>query len=165
MTRISMALLISFFALFLFGCQTTGDPNQGGLFGWDEKKAQQRQSEREYQVACEKADYDKTMEEQRRLEATKSAKTKRYKAISANVNTVNRDVAALENQLNAVKAEDSATKEKLAALKKRQQSLKAQVAAVGGDPNMDEAAKEAELARLKQEIDKLTREAEALSQL
>lgn len=25
------------------GCQTTGDPSKGGLFGWDENKAKQRQ--------------------------------------------------------------------------------------------------------------------------
>jgi len=31
----------------LCGCRTTGDPAQGGLFGWSEEKARQRQAERE----------------------------------------------------------------------------------------------------------------------
>lgn len=31
--------------LTVAGCETTGDPNQGGLFGWSETKAQKRQSE------------------------------------------------------------------------------------------------------------------------
>jgi hypothetical protein len=31
----------------LAACQTTGDPNQGGLFGWSEKKADARIAERE----------------------------------------------------------------------------------------------------------------------
>ncbi len=33
--------------LTIGGCQTTGDPTQGGLFGWSEKKAQVRQNELE----------------------------------------------------------------------------------------------------------------------
>ena len=39
----------------LCGCQTTGDPTQGGLFGWSETKAQQRQDEREETLAREQA--------------------------------------------------------------------------------------------------------------
>ena len=31
----------------LCGCQTTGDPTQGGLFGWSQKKADARLAERE----------------------------------------------------------------------------------------------------------------------
>ncbi len=31
----------------LCGCQTTGDPTQGGLFGWSQRKAEERQAERE----------------------------------------------------------------------------------------------------------------------
>ena len=37
-------LLLSAIALgTLASCQTTGDPSQGGLFGWSENKAQGRQ--------------------------------------------------------------------------------------------------------------------------
>jgi predicted nuclease with TOPRIM domain len=43
------ALVLSLIALGFTGCQTTGDPNQGGLFGWSEKKAQQRQDTLEQQ--------------------------------------------------------------------------------------------------------------------
>ena len=32
--------------LFTWGCATTGDPNQGGLFGWSEAKAQARIDEK-----------------------------------------------------------------------------------------------------------------------
>ena len=31
----------------LCGCETTGDPTQGGLFGWSEKKADERIAERQ----------------------------------------------------------------------------------------------------------------------
>jgi septal ring factor EnvC (AmiA/AmiB activator) len=39
----------------LCGCQTTGDPNQGGLFGWSEKKARQRIAEREQTLGEDQA--------------------------------------------------------------------------------------------------------------
>jgi hypothetical protein len=37
----------------LGGCETTGDPTQGGLFGWSEKKAQERQAEKEAMLSKE----------------------------------------------------------------------------------------------------------------
>lgn len=37
--------------LMLTGCATTGDPRQGGLFGWSETKARDRQQERQERVA------------------------------------------------------------------------------------------------------------------
>ena len=38
--------VITLASLFITtGCETTGDPTQGGLFGWSENKAKQRQDE------------------------------------------------------------------------------------------------------------------------
>ena len=42
--RIILSLVCS---AALCGCETTGDPTQGGLFGWSEKKAGERIAERE----------------------------------------------------------------------------------------------------------------------
>ena len=42
-------LALSVIALATLGCQTTGDPTQGGLFGWSERKAQERQQTLEQQ--------------------------------------------------------------------------------------------------------------------
>ena len=44
--KLVFALLLGSMLLML-GCQTTGDPRQGGLWGWSEEKAQQRISDRE----------------------------------------------------------------------------------------------------------------------
>jgi len=49
----------------LCGCQTTGDPTQGGLFGWSERKAEERQAEREETLSREQ----QTMQEEQRREA------------------------------------------------------------------------------------------------
>src|SRR5687767_10009006 len=40
MKPIQLVLPVS--ALMFFGCETTGDPQQGGLFGWSEGKARTR---------------------------------------------------------------------------------------------------------------------------
>jgi hypothetical protein len=42
-----LRFLFTSLLLTIGGCQTTGDPTQGGLFGWSEKKAQVRQNELE----------------------------------------------------------------------------------------------------------------------
>ncbi len=46
MTRLSQALCLILAASQLVGCQTTGDPTQGGIF-WSETKAKQRLQDRE----------------------------------------------------------------------------------------------------------------------
>jgi hypothetical protein len=38
-------------AACLSSCETTGDPNQGGLFQWSQGKANQRLSDREQRLA------------------------------------------------------------------------------------------------------------------
>ena len=40
----------------LAGCETTGDPRQGGLFGWSESKAQGRQAQKQAHVAGAEAE-------------------------------------------------------------------------------------------------------------
>ena len=49
MKTISLFLTLSAFAA-LASCATTGDPNQGGLFGWSESKAQARQANLQNQL-------------------------------------------------------------------------------------------------------------------
>lgn len=43
--------LILLAAAFLTSCETTGDPNQGGLFGWSQGKANYRIAEREQRLS------------------------------------------------------------------------------------------------------------------
>ncbi len=46
MSRIPLILTLGAISL-LTSCETTGDPTQGGLFGWSQGKANQRIDERE----------------------------------------------------------------------------------------------------------------------
>lgn len=49
----TLILTGSIAALALAACETTGDPTQGGLFGWSEGKAKQRQAALHDAVALE----------------------------------------------------------------------------------------------------------------
>lgn len=55
--------------LGLVSCETTGDPTQGGLFGWSETKAQGRIYERRQTLSATEADnayqYQRTQQLQR----------------------------------------------------------------------------------------------------
>lgn len=60
--------------LLLAGCNTTGDPTRGGLFGWSEAKARQRQQERQDQVGTEQAELNRQAATSQSLESS-SART------------------------------------------------------------------------------------------
>jgi len=62
-----LALIAS---LGLTGCETTGDPRQGGLFGWSENKAQGRIHEREDYLDAVNSDTDYQRRRSNRLENT-----------------------------------------------------------------------------------------------
>ena len=102
------------------GCATTGDPKAGGLFGWSEAKAQQRQSEA--RAALEQ-------------EELRGAELKAEKQ-------------RLQSQINT---------------KKRQlDDLKKKSSASSGGPS---PAEQAEMRRLEQEIDQMTRQSLVLMDL
>lgn len=54
-------------ALVLPGCETTGDPNRGGIF-WSEDKAKQRIYAREQHLNDVESDTDRVNRRNRRLE-------------------------------------------------------------------------------------------------
>ena len=53
----------------LTACETTGNPRQGGLFGWSETKARQRQAEKQSHVAGAEATLARESTASRTLEA------------------------------------------------------------------------------------------------
>ncbi|MGB8169301.1 MAG: hypothetical protein WCF18_17515 [Chthoniobacteraceae bacterium] len=48
--NLRVLLLLAPLLALLAACETTGNPRQGGLFGWSETKARQRQDERRSEV-------------------------------------------------------------------------------------------------------------------
>jgi hypothetical protein len=55
MKTIALLSLLTAFAA-LTSCETTGDPTQGGLFGWSEHKAQGRQADLQNHLSDVQAD-------------------------------------------------------------------------------------------------------------
>ena len=95
--------------LLLAGCQTTGDPREGGLFGWSEAKAQDRQAALEAQsdAAAKAADAEK----------------RRGEALSRQQQQLRSEAASLQAQLARLVAEnDSLDAEIRALIGKRQVS-------------------------------------------
>ena len=63
-----LILLTSVFSLV--GCETTGDPAQGGLFGWSQSKANDRISVRQNELSRVQADNER---QQRRSSSLRSS--------------------------------------------------------------------------------------------
>jgi hypothetical protein len=70
MKLIQALLALSALASFS-SCETTGDPTQGGLFGWSEHKAVGRQVELENRLSDVQADTEEQQARSRRLERKK----------------------------------------------------------------------------------------------
>jgi len=92
---ITMAVTIS-------GCQTTGDPNAGGLFGWSPAKARQRQTDLQQQAADSQ---QQAAAEQSKTQAIRTQRTQ----LSA-------DVSKLRSEVDAATAENERLDARLRAL-------------------------------------------------
>lgn len=121
--------LMAALTLAVAGCATTGDPNAGGLWGWSEAKAQQRQAEARATLE----------QEERRGDELKAEKQR------------------LQNQINAKKKELEAKNRELEALKKkrstsgRSNDSKPSAATEKPGDSKASAATEAEISRLEAE--------------
>ena len=121
-------------ALALAGCETTGDPTQGGLFGWSETKAKSRSSALQQALYVEDDRTASTRSSNRRLE---SAHSRNASVISAERGKLNRmlsqldeveakggNTGALRGRINATRSNESLED---AELRARVQSLDGEV--------------------------------------
>jgi uncharacterized membrane protein YqiK len=81
----------------LAACETTGDPTRGGLFGWSESKARERQAERQEHVDAEQ---QKLSDEQARQHALETRETSAGRQLT----TAERQNARAEERLRAQQA-------------------------------------------------------------
>ena len=89
-------------AIAVGGCSTTGDPTSGGLFGWSETKARDRQSDLEQQEVAARA-----AAEQARVEAGSASEKKRSltedaRRLEAELDQLLTTNADLESQLRSL---------------------------------------------------------------
>jgi hypothetical protein len=124
------------------GCETTGDPTQGGLFGWSETKAKVRQDELRdvlYLEQDRRADAQSTGS---RLRRTRSAN-------AAALADERRELAQLRRQLDQVDAAGGSG---------RTASVRARIDRASSDDNAEEAQLRSSVNSIRGEVQGLRKE-------
>jgi hypothetical protein len=124
------------------GCETTGDPTQGGLFGWSETKAQRRQDELRDVLYLEQ---DRSAE----AHATGSRLRRTRSANEAAIADERRELAQLRRQLDEVDA---------AGGRGRTSSVRARIDRAQSDNNAEEAQLRANVNSIRGEVQDLRKE-------
>jgi len=83
----------------LTACETTGDPRQGGLFGWSESKARERKEQRQTRVARAETELNRENAQGAALESRAETATKSLGAAQARQSQDEKDLRAYETSL------------------------------------------------------------------
>ncbi|MEO8350251.1 MAG: hypothetical protein ABI680_00885 [Chthoniobacteraceae bacterium] len=116
-SQIISAALFPVVACLFSGCETTGDPTQGGLFGWSEGKAKARRSSLEHALYLEDERGADASDSNRQLERTRSRNASTIRAERARlsgmlsqldaVDARGGNTSSLRSQINAARTNDS----------------------------------------------------------
>ena len=136
----------------LTGCATTGDPRQGGLFGWDEGKARERQNERKAHVAGAQAELAGEESRARSLSDEEAATGRRIGAAGEKHQRAEENLRALQAALVA-KTERLEAESPTSAGASRARSWRVKVNTVAGQTALPTADRQARLRELEIEID------------
>jgi septal ring factor EnvC (AmiA/AmiB activator) len=98
----SVRLVLMVIAVVSAGCQTTGDPTQGGLFGWSEKKAQQRQQGLEQQNADAQGQLVSAQQQQSQLRRQEAGLQTQSAQLRGEIDRLMTENDHLENQLRTL---------------------------------------------------------------
>ena len=130
----SILLALPVAALVLVGCETTGDPQQGGLFGWSEGKARTRSAALEQALYVEDDRTATARDSRSSLERTRARNTSAIRTERAKLGRllVQLDevearggrTASLRQRINATRSEEGVED---AELRSRVQSLDQEV--------------------------------------
>jgi len=141
--------------MLLSGCQTTGDPNAGGLLGWSEQKAQQRLADRSealsqgrHELAGEHRQTRQLAQRRRELSDAEAAERSRPKSLQ-----VPNDSASFTRALReAEMVEETAPTSSGASRARRLRGL---ISAVQADRSLDPETRAARLRSLERELARL----------
>ncbi len=144
--------------LLLSGClgANTGDPRQGGLFGYSPKNYEQRIRDREARYEEVREENAQLQEESASLEKRKNQKQANVAAQKRDLNQVNADIKSLKDNIRREQAAPTA------ATGKNKAKKTAKVSAATGE---SEAQKAAKIRRMQEELKRLEAEADALSRM
>jgi len=116
----------------LTGCETTGDPREGALFGWSEAKARDRQALLRQQLDEVNTDNRTVSSRSASLRATQSALRSDVSAKSARLSAMEGQVASLQEASASGRATPAQTRQKAEAIEREISSQDA------SDPQMQE---------------------------
>ena len=140
----------------LAGCETTGNPREGGLFGWSESKAQQRQTERRSEVAAAESALAREQQRSGELKNRDARVSHKVAAESARVeNERAREASRIRAREEAVHAKAVLLEEEspTAATASRARKLRTAVDAVRANRALSENDRARQLRELEAEID------------
>lgn len=150
------ALTIAAIGLALAGCETTGNPREGGIF-WSETKAQQR-------LAVRRSELHEAQGEEATARARTSQLEARRETMQATVARQRRALAQLGSEISAMqrslRGEPGATESLEAELQRLQQ----QRAALATHDSLSAPEKERELQDLRAEVDRLKERSKLLKE-
>jgi hypothetical protein len=147
----ALALLLPC-VMLLAACETTGNPREGGLFGWSEAKARERQAARRQQVAAAEGEVAHAERSGAQLGVRKAAASQQVATASS---AHERELARLQAKETAIHAKagqlenDSPT----AATASRARQLRLEVEAVSANRTLSLPDRARQLRELETEID------------
>jgi len=109
---IRQAVAFGIASMFLTGCETTGDPTQGGLLGWSPAKAEQRSAAYRAQVHRENARL-----EAEEIEASRLGRKKR--TLAADIDAANAELSQMLLDVRSVERSGESALAQKAALVRR----------------------------------------------
>lgn len=134
-TRILSATILPLVAAGAFsGCETTGDPTQGGLFGWSEGKAKGRRAALEQALYVEDERGADVSDENRSLRRTRSRNASVIRSERARL-------SRLDSQLDAVEARGGRTS-----------SVRSRIGATRRDESLSDAETRSRVNALEREV-------------
>lgn len=107
------------FLSLLAGCETTGDPTTGGLYGWSEEKAKQRQAQLNRRVMDIEAQMNAIEKENQELESDKLQLTQLIAIQSEKLNALITSHDALLDKIETYKGLERINQTKISQLKTR----------------------------------------------
>lgn len=108
--RKSMIRVLWLFSMLLVvGCQTTGNPAQGGLFGWDEEKAKERSRVLEISANKKKAEVEQAKQTNNKIREKNQELVNTISSHRVVLNQLLDEREALKTQLEQLKNDNQIT--------------------------------------------------------
>ena len=134
------------------GCQTTGDPTQGGLFGWSESKAQERQRERQTRVVGAEEELSNEENQQRALQARSQGAEHQIAAVQSANQRAQQNLRAQQAALIA-RTEELERESPTPATASRARSWRLKINTVAAQTALSTSERSARLHAIEAEID------------